>query len=176
MGNFFCLIISCMVVKCREIDYTEIIVFTGITGLGLVRHLFHSYVLPYAVGALAHKRCVQIGILGGSLSQRLCMQSGRSSVAFFSFFFSPLESRASIRVSWHRRRSHSRSTLSPSIMPISPPTLYLNVLRAPMVGSAGPAWGSECGECECRRTRHCSERGGEGSAAGTVGPQTMIGL
>ena len=61
-----------MVVKCREINFTEIIVFTGITGLGLVRHLFHSYVLPYAVGALAHKRCVQIGILGGSLSQRLC--------------------------------------------------------------------------------------------------------
>ena len=94
------------------------------------------------------------------------MQSGRSLDAFF-FSFSLL---SNLELQFEFRgiaaAPHTRSTLSPSIMPISPPTLYLNVLGAPMVGPAGPAWGSECGECECRRTRHCSERGGAAQRSG----------
>ena len=126
-------------------------------GLRLVRHLPLACTFICSRRSSPQEMCTNWHF--GWFALAAFMQSGRSSVALF--FFSPLESRASIRVSWHRRRrrSHSRSTLSPSIMPISPPTLYLNVLRAPMVGSAGPAWGGECGECECRRTRHCSERG-----------------
>ena len=141
-------------------------------------------------------RCVQIGILVGSLSRRLCKVVGRGAVA--RFFLSPFESphtRARGEFQSEFRGITVAHSLTLSLNSIYLPPLCQLALQhypsAPKWLAAGrrtgqmavtscrpparcPARGSSlCGECECRRTRHCSERGSELSQATE---RTTIGL
>ena len=118
------------------------------------------------------------------------MQSGRSPISFSllsNLPVLPIRARGEFQsefLSWHHCRSQPHTLaqlyLSTSIMPISPPTLpsRVSALQWLAAGRTGqmavtscrpaarrPARGSLCGECECRRTRHCSERGSELSQA-----------